>query len=132
MPKFDETKEPDIYTALTELGLHDYKYEGDDPVCESDFNEKFTKLFDDGNGFSVDCKDPSMYGVTYIEAMDMLIQLQEKYDRLQYREKRRQEYPKLTEQLDMLWHDMNEDRISGKENSKWFDCIKKIKDSYPV
>jgi hypothetical protein len=64
--------------------------------------------------------------------MDMLIQLQEKYDRLQYREKRRQEYPKLTEQLDMLWHDMNEDRISGKENSKWFDCIKKIKDSYPV
>ncbi len=132
MPKFDETVEPNICHALTELGIKDYRYEGEDPVCESDFNEKFTKIFDDGTGWGIECKDPSKYGVTYIEAMDMLIQLQEKYDNLRYRERRREEYPELTEQLDMLWHDMNEGRISGKENSKWFDSIKKIKDSHPA
>jgi len=40
-------------------------------------------------------------------------------------------YPSTSEQLDMLWHDMDEGRIPGKDTSAWYLEIKTIKDTYP-
>ena len=48
-----------------------------------------------------------------------------------YIESRRSEYVDVKKQLDLLWHDMNEGRIPGKEDSKWFAGIKEIKEKYP-
>ena len=40
---------------------------------------------------------------------------------------------KSKKQLDLLWHDMNEGRIPGKEDSKWFVGIKEIiSDQHPI
>ena len=48
-----------------------------------------------------------------------------------YVESRQSEYVDVKKQLDLLWHDMNEGRIPGKEDSKWFVGIKEIKEKYP-
>lgn len=43
---------------------------------------------------------------------------------------RRFEYPPTEEQLDMLWHMMDQGAIPGK-GSEWYNTIKAIKDQYP-
>ena len=47
-----------------------------------------------------------------------------------YQIMRFKEYPEGYVQLDMLWHDMNNDVIPGK-NGVWYNEIKKIKEKYP-
>ena len=44
---------------------------------------------------------------------------------------RRMNYPFTDDQLDLLWHDMDEGRVPGKETSKWYQAIKHIKTRYP-
>ena len=62
---------------------------------------------------------------------------------MDYREKRKAEYPEIGEQLDMLWHMLNDygsadkevDLASGDEVGQvinnWYQTIKDIKDKYP-
>lgn len=47
-----------------------------------------------------------------------------------YRDKRKRAYPNLTTQLDMLWHDINNDKLN-REESTFFNTIKSIKEEYP-
>ena len=55
------------------------------------------------------------------------------YDLLQesigYIKKRRQEYPTVTDQLDMLFRAMEAGEI--QKATEWFDAIQTIKDRYP-
>jgi hypothetical protein len=44
---------------------------------------------------------------------------------------RKYSYPSVEEQLDMLWHMMDDNIISGK-GSSWYETIKQIKTEYPV
>ena len=44
---------------------------------------------------------------------------------------RRVEFFNYEEQLDMLWHDIDEGRLPGKETSKWYAHIKAVKEQYP-
>jgi hypothetical protein len=46
-----------------------------------------------------------------------------------YRKLRRQEYPSVQEQLDSLWHSMNEQ--SDKKIEPFYSIIKAVKDKYP-
>lgn len=39
------------------------------------------------------------------------------------------DYPPISEQLDMLWHDMDGGRIPGKDASEWYAAIKTVKDT---
>lgn len=48
---------------------------------------------------------------------------------LPYGAKRRQEYPLIEEQLDMLWHSMDSGEIPKAE--PFYTNIKEIKDKYP-
>lgn len=47
-----------------------------------------------------------------------------------YTVRRQHLYPEVTEQLDMLWHMMDDDIIPGK-GSLWYNLIKNIKNSIP-
>jgi len=47
-----------------------------------------------------------------------------------YKAKRASEYPLIADQLDMLWHMMDDETISGK-NSTWYNTIKEVKDNNP-
>jgi hypothetical protein len=44
---------------------------------------------------------------------------------------RRMEYPKLSDQLDMLFHDMETGLVPGKDTSTWYAAVKLVKENYP-
>jgi hypothetical protein len=45
---------------------------------------------------------------------------------------REKQYPKIVDQLDLLWHDINNGILGeGAKESTWFNTIKVIKDNYP-
>ena len=48
----------------------------------------------------------------------------------QYKFDRKNSYPEIGEQLDMLWHMMHDDVIPGK-NSVWYNKILEVKQQYP-
>lgn len=48
----------------------------------------------------------------------------------QYDAKRAMAYPQLTQQLDMLWHELNSSG-SVSTSGEWFTTIKAVKDQYP-
>lgn len=39
-------------------------------------------------------------------------------------------YPQITEQLDMIWHEINE-RGSISTDGEWFQSLKNVKENYP-
>jgi len=44
---------------------------------------------------------------------------------------RRLDYKGIQDQLDMLYHDMNNGLIPGKETSTWFAHVNSVKEQYP-
>jgi hypothetical protein len=44
---------------------------------------------------------------------------------------RKVSYPTAEEQLDMFWHMMDDNIISGK-GSSWYETIKQVKQQFPV
>ena len=44
---------------------------------------------------------------------------------------RKSAYDALSNQLDMLYHDMEQGIIPGKEQSSWFAHVKSVKENYP-
>jgi hypothetical protein len=45
---------------------------------------------------------------------------------------REKQYPKIVDQLDLLWHDINNGILGeGAKESTWFNTIKEIKDNTP-
>ena len=53
------------------------------------------------------------------------------HDYYLYQQLRFREFPEGWQQLEMLWDDMDQDRIPGKESSIWYKTIKEVKDKYP-
>ena len=61
-----------------------------------------------------------------------IIRLQEEWDTQEYARKRAQEYPKLAEQLDLLWHAIDTDTLDDKDyRNKFYTRLKKVKDDNP-
>lgn len=44
---------------------------------------------------------------------------------------RRMDYPGITDQLDMLFHDMESGLVPGKDTSSWYAAVKLVKENYP-
>jgi predicted peptidase len=40
-------------------------------------------------------------------------------------------YPSVEDQLDMIWHMIDQEVIPGKDSSVWYSTIKEIKESLP-
>lgn len=54
--------------------------------------------------------------------------LKEEYKNTQYKRDRKQNYPPIEEQLDMLYHDIMNNSL---ENGEWLKQISSIKSNYP-
>ena len=121
---------PDIHDVLADLGdkkiISDYQYSGDDPTCEEEFNERFVKIIPNEKGWGVKVKDPSKFGITYQEVMSHYDDIMKEFNATKHIRERK--YPRVEEQLDQLWHDIN-DGILGEtaKNSKWYQTILKVK-----
>lgn len=58
-----------------------------------------------------------------------MTRLQADYDSKEYQRLRAAEYPSITDQLDMIWHMMNNETIPGK-GSDWYNTILDVKNRY--
>jgi hypothetical protein len=56
--------------------------------------------------------------------------LQKEYESVMYKEQRKDKYPSIPDQLDTLWHMMDDGTIPGKD-SKWYNDILDVKNKYP-
>ena len=131
---FDDLKggeQPDIHDVLTDLEdkkiITDFQYSGDHPTCEEEFNERFVKIIPNEKGWGVRVNDPSKFGITYQEVMSHYDDIMKEFNAT--KQVRERKYPKVEEQLDMIWHTINSNLILrilfGK--TKWFTTIKSIK-----
>jgi hypothetical protein len=57
-------------------------------------------------------------------------ELIDEYNNNLYRKKRAQQYPKIQDQLDMLWHEINTTG-SISTDGEWFNRIKGVKEDNP-
>lgn len=122
---------PDIHDVLAELEdkkiISDWSYSGDHPTCEEEFNERFTKIIPNEKGWGVKVNDPSKFGITYQEVMSHYDDIIKEFNAI--KQARERKYPKIEQQLDMIWHTINSNLILrivfGK--TKWFTTIKSIK-----
>ncbi len=58
-----------------------------------------------------------------------ILRLQAEYDAKEYQRLREPEYPKLADQLDMLWHAIDENKLDT--SSDFYQSLKAVKDKYP-
>tara|TARA_B100000287_G_C20589968_1_gene763822 strand:+ start:998 stop:1384 length:387 start_codon:yes stop_codon:yes gene_type:complete len=63
------------------------------------------------------------------ELTDALIKKQADFDAEAYARTRVENYPRIEEQLDLLYHDMASGK--GDKTGEWFIAIKKVKDDNP-
>ena len=120
-------EKPDIHDVLSDLEdkkiISDWAYHGDHPTCEKEFNERFSKIVPNEEGWGEHVRDPSKFGITYQEVMSYYDDMMK--DFITYKK-----IPKVEEQLDQLWHDINDGILGeGAKNSKWYQNISKIKNS---
>ena len=66
---------------------------------------------------------------TWVEVSKKLEELQADYDAKQYQRDRN--YPNIGEQLDMLWHAIDNGEILGDKSCDFFKTLKKVKDDNP-
>ena len=105
--------------ALKGLGLKKLGY-----ISDIDF-----KLINTGSGDEMaewlsDDAQPSDSAIATAEAA-----WRSEYAALAYSRTRRDAYPKIQEQLDLLYHDMAADK--GDKTGEWFKAVKKVKDDNP-
>jgi hypothetical protein len=63
---------------------------------------------------------------------DKLTELIAEYDAQEYARKRKEEYPPLAEQLDLLWHAIDTDTLDDKDHrNKFYSRLKQVKDDNP-
>jgi len=72
-------------------------------------------------------------GTTPIDRQDILdkqAELQADYDIKQYQRDRKKEYPEIGDQLDMLWHSIDEDASLKSKYFKFHQAILAVKSKY--
>ena len=109
---------PDITHVLSE------KYKGmewslnGESTTEAEFNEGFT--IHKANGVA----EP-----TWAKLQEQLAEMQADYDSKQYQRDRQPEYPAIGEQLDLLWHAIDDGTLD--KTSDFYTSLKATKDKYP-
>lgn len=66
---------------------------------------------------------------TQQEVEDEIERLRDEFDAKEYARNRETEYPKLGEQLDMLWHAIDSGTLT--KTSEFYTALKAVKDKYP-
>ena len=109
---------PDVTSVLSE------KYKGMEwslngsPTTEAEFTAGFT--IHKANGVA----EP-----TWLAIQTELTKMQTAYDAKEYQRKREPEYPAIGEQLDLLWHAIDDGTLD--KTSDFYTSLKATKDKYP-
>ena len=61
-----------------------------------------------------------------------LSELQAEWDSLEYARNRAEQYPELTEQLDLLWHAIDTGTLDDRDHrNKFYSMLKQVKENNP-
>ena len=60
-----------------------------------------------------------------------LSRLEEVWNSQAYARERAEQYPDLKEQLDLIWHAIDNDELTKSVNNKFYTMLKKVKDDNP-
>ena len=80
-------------------------------------------------GEQVEWYNPSVAPVTEEQIATELARLQADYEAKEYQRKRVLEYPSIGDQLDMLWHAIDNGTLN--KTSDFYTAIKAVKDAHP-
>ena len=80
------------------------------------------------------CDIKWLEGTTPIPKADIeakMVEVQAEYDAKQYQRDRLTEYPPIGDQLDMLWHSIDENAELKQKYFAFYEAIKAVKAKYP-
>lgn len=118
-----------VTDALDSLGIKEWSLSSI-PTNNEEFLLYFSKVVDvDENNHAVFSKDPQTFGVTWNQIQTEIQRLQAEYNSKSYQRTRATQYPKLADQLDMLWHAI--DSGSLDKDSDFYKSLKAVKDANP-
>ena len=105
---------------------HEFVVNGE-PTNETEYNSNVKYISGaDENGIAV-FSDTKPYTWDEVNAEKSLLQTE--YDNNEYQRNRAIEYPELKEQLDKLYHDINNGTLDN--TGDFYTAIKTVKDKYP-
>lgn len=94
---------------------------------KQDFETKCYRIVD-----SKLSESPSDFGCTWEELEAKMASLQEERDAQAYARNRKEEYPDLAEQLDLLWHAIDSGTLDNKDHrNKFYSTLKTVKTNNP-
>lgn len=118
-----------VTDALDSLDIKEWSL-SDIPTNGEEFLLHFSKVVDvDQNNHTVFSKDPQTFGVTWNQIQTEIQRLQTEYNNTSYQRTRATQYPKIADQLDMLWHAI--DSGSLDKDSDFYKSLKAVKDANP-
>ena len=104
-----------IIEAIKALGVTEF-------ACDSEpTKEAFENTY---RSDSVD--NPS---ITWEQVSAKIVELEAEWDSQEYARKRKDEYPDLAEQFDLLFHDMTSGK--GDKTGEWYKAVNKVKTDNP-
>jgi hypothetical protein len=110
--------------VLASLNVKEWVLYGKEPESEFEFLQGFKKVID-----GEQTSDPTTFGVSWAEIVAEKNRLQADYDSKEYQRQRAKEYPLIADQLDMLWHAINNGTLD--KSSEFYTAIKAVKDASP-
>ena len=107
-----------IIEAIKALGVTEF-------ACDSEpTKEAFENTY---RSDSVD--NPS---ITWEQVSAKIVELEAEYDSQEYARKRKEEYPELAEQLDLLWHAIDTGTLDNRDHrNKFYSTLKTVKTNNP-
>ena len=100
------------------------------------FVDKAIKIINPNAKFSIDGDDTSritwLDGTSPISEDDIITKINElraDYNSKEYQRIRQFKYDRIENQLDQLWHDINDNKLD--KTGSWFKSIKAVKDANP-
>ena len=100
-----------------------------DAIRELSPNASFGLVNDDYS--RLDWQSPDIEKPSEEEVEAKLEELKASWATVEYQKERFKGYPSIEDQLALLWDDMNNGIIPGKETSTWFASIQEVKDNIP-
>lgn len=114
---------PNIANAIKELGLHFFKITGDEPTNSTEYNER-VKFYSDATA-ETEISAP----LTWEQVETKQNELTVAWNNIAYQRERAIKYALVEQQLDNLWHDIDEDKLD--KTGSFYLGNKAVKDADP-
>ena len=119
----DMIQQPDIAEAIKELNSSNFVINGSEPTNATEYKERVT-FYTDSTAQTVKAAP-----VTWTQVQAKYNEMMVLYNNNEYARTRRETYASVREQLDKLFHDIDQGKLD--KTGSFYTHIKKVKDDAP-